>query len=82
MTGVYCKLTAETEVHITVYAPYNFIRNSSEVYFNKDKDAEVKTDRNKFELQISQYRKSPLALAKSKNWFGGKTTFCNSAWES
>ncbi len=59
-TGVYCTLTAETEVHITVYAPLSFVRNSSEVYFNRDKEATVKTDRNTFQLRISQYSTSTV----------------------
>lgn len=74
MTGVYCKLTAESEVHIKVYAPYNYIRNGSEVYFNLDKEAEVKTDQNRFQLKVLQYGKCttyfvsevPLMLAKDK----------------
>ena len=57
LTGVYSTLSAETEVHIKVFAPYNFIRNKSEVYFNIGKQAEVRTDQSAYQLEILQYGK-------------------------
>ena len=57
LTGVYSTLTTETEVHIKVFAPYNFVRNKSEVYFNIGKQAEVRTDKSAYQLEILQYGK-------------------------
>ncbi len=45
----------DTEVHIKVYAPRGFVRNSSEVYFNVDKPGDVITKHNTYDLKILQY---------------------------
>ena len=68
LTGVYSTLTAETEVHIKVFAPYNFVRNKSEVYFNIGKEAQVRTDKSAYQLEILQYgkKKFPKQTEKTK----------------
>ena len=67
LTGVYSTLTAETEVHIKVFAPYNFVRNKSEVYFNIGKEAQVRTDKRAYQLEILQYGKKKIPKQTEKN---------------
>lgn len=64
LSGVYCHLADETEVHITIYAPSGFIQNRSEVFFNKDKPGRVYTDKMKYELNILQYGKQYYVFSR------------------
>lgn len=58
MTGVYGGLMTETEVHLKIYAPSGFVRNGSEVYYNKDRVVSVNASQMKYQLNVVEFGES------------------------